>query len=193
MSFQIESERLIIRDVREADIPILVEYFAEPIARKNILSCQLDSEFNRKYFENGIAWAKHPQRIYYQFAVTLKTDDTLIGNCSIYKVYPESIDTNIGWHYGSRFRGNGYATEAAQKLLYFGFELEEVSSIYADCFVENKASIRIMEKIGMKPHWNSSAFNFMRGLLSYGEFTSAVRYSITRNQWLDKTNFVFQQ
>lgn len=183
MSFQIETGHLIIRDLQEDDIPILVKYFAEPISQKYILSCQLDSEFNKKNFENGIAWAKHPQRIYYRFAVMLKSDETLIGSCSINKVYPESIDTNIGWHFGSRFSGNGYATETARKLLYIGFELEEVSSIYADCFVENKASIKIFEKIGMTPYWNFGLINLMRGL-SYNEIKQTVRYSISRSQWI---------
>lgn len=174
MSFQIETRRLIIRDLQEDDIPVLIKQFAEPIGRNNILSSQLDSEFNRRSFENGIAWAKHPQRIYYQFAVMLKSNDDLIGSCSINKAYPESIDTNIGWHYGSRFSGKGYATEAARKLLYIGFELEEVSSIYADCFVENKASIKIFEKIRMTPHWNFSLINLMRRL-SYNEIKQTVR------------------
>ena len=50
---------------------------------------------------------------------------------------------------GHECRGNGYVTEAARELLHIGFMLNEVSEIYADCFVENRASIRIMEKIGM--------------------------------------------
>lgn len=187
MSFQLETERLVIRDVEEAEISTLVGYFAEPEARKYILPCQLDADFNRRSFENGIAWAEHPQRIYYQFAVILKKYKTLIGSCNISKVYPESIDTNIGWHFGSQFSGNGYATETAQKLLNFGFELEEVSSIYGDCFVENKASIRIFEKIGMKPHLDFTPINLLRGFLSYSEIIPTLRYSISRTQWLNQT------
>jgi len=135
--------------------------------------------------ENAIAWAKHPQREHYKLSVTLKTDRTLIGSCTITYVKPESFETPIGWHYGNKYRGNGYATEAARQLLYIGFELNKVNEIRADCFSDNKASIIIMEKIGMSPYWDSSLFNMIRGW-SYGESRSTVRHIISRHQWLAK-------
>lgn len=175
-----------MRDVREDDIPILIAYFAEPESRQNILSFQANEAINKRDLENAIAWAKIPEREYYSLSVTLKDNHTLIGTGSISQVKPESFSTFIGWHYGNNFRGNGYATEAARALLYIGFELNEVANIYADCFAENKASIRIMEKIGMSPVWNLGLFNIIRGW-SYGEYRPAVRYTISRNQWFKQT------
>lgn len=185
MSFQIETGRLIIRDVREDDIPIIVKQCAEPEARNSILFFQASETYNKKDLANAIAWAKHPQREHYILSVTLKADRTLIGTCAIANVKSESVETSIGWHYGNEFRGNGYATEAARELLYIGFELNEVSEIYADCFADNKASIRIMEKIGMSSGWNFDIFNMIRGW-SYGESKPTVRYTISRRQWLAK-------
>lgn len=186
MSFQIETERLIIRDVREEDIPTLIGYFAEPESRRNILSFQAYESIIRKDLENAVAWAAHPQREYYTLSVALKSDGALIGDCSISKVVPGSFETSIGWHYGYQFRNNGYATEAARELLRIGFELHEVSEIYADCFAENKASIRIMEKLGMSPGWNFAPLNFIRGL-TYGENKPTIRHTISRHEWLAKT------
>lgn len=183
MSFQTETERLIIRDIKEDDIPVLIKQFAEPESQKKILSFQADEEHNKNDLENAIAWAKIPKREFYKLSVTLKADQILIGSCAISFVKPESFSTAIGWHYGHKYRGNGYATEAARVLLHIGFELNEVANIYADCFVENKASIRIMEKIGMSPVWNLGLFNMIRGW-SYGEYRPAVRYTISRNQCL---------
>jgi [ribosomal protein S5]-alanine N-acetyltransferase len=185
MSFQTETERLIIRDVREDDIPILVRQCAEPEARNGILSFQADEAYNRNDLANAIAWAKVPQRQYYKLSVALKSDGALIGSCIISKVAAESFQTSIGWHYGNQYSGNGYATEAARQLLYIGFELNKVAGIYADCFEDNKASIRIMEKIGMSPVWNFSLINWARGL-SYNETKPTIRYSMTRQQWFAK-------
>ncbi|MEP6903170.1 MAG: GNAT family N-acetyltransferase [Actinomycetota bacterium] len=187
MSFQIETERLIIRDVREDDMPILIAQSAEPDGRKNILSYQADETYNKQALKNAIAWAKIPQREYYMLSVTLKTDQTLIGSCTIINARPECFETAVGWHYGSKYWGNGYATEVARELLYIGFELNEVNEIYADCFIENKASIRIMEKIGMSSSWNLGLFNMLRGW-SYGESKPTVRYIISRNEWLIQIN-----
>lgn len=184
MSFQIETERLIIRDVREEDIPILIPQFAEPEARKNILSFQSDAAYNKKELEKAILWAKHPRREHYKLSVELKSDNTLIGSCTVTNVKPGSFGTVMGWHYGHQYRGKGYATEAARQLLYIGFKLNKVGEIFADCFADNKASIRIMEKIGMSSRLNYELFNMIRGW-SYGETKPAVRYIISRQQWLE--------
>lgn len=182
MSFQIETPRLVTRDVREDDVPILCRYFAEPESRGNILSSQADEAYQKNVFANAMAWAKISPRPFYTLAVELKADGTLIGNCNISNAEAESVETNIGWHYGHRFRGRGYATEAARALLDFGFEFVEVGEIYADCFVGNGASIRIFEKIGMSPSWNFDLINLFRGW-SYGESNPTLRYTISRQQW----------
>jgi ribosomal-protein-alanine N-acetyltransferase len=187
MSFQIETGRLIIRDIREDDIPVLLAQFAEPESRANILSFQADEDYNRMDLATAIAWAKHPQRLYYKLAVALKKGGDLIGSCTIAKVRPNCFETSIGWHYGHEYRGNGYATEAARRLLYIGFALNNVSKIYADAFAENRASIRIFEKIGMSPHLNFGFFNMLRGW-DYGERKPAVRYTISRQEWLAQEN-----
>ena len=187
MSFQIETGRLILRDVLDEDIPTFCKYFAEPESRDNILSVQADEAYNKNEFAKAIAWAQVSPRPYYILAVTLKIDGTLIGDCNINNAEPESFETNIGWHYGHRFRGNGYATEAARALLDFAFEFVEVNEVFADCFVGNKASIRIMEKIGMRPSaLNFSLFNTIRGW-SYGENKSTVRHTVSRHEWREQT------
>jgi RimJ/RimL family protein N-acetyltransferase len=185
MSFQIETERLIIRDVREEDVPILIRQFTEPEARRNILSFQADADYNKKIFKNAIDWAKIPipKREYYKLSVVLKSGGDLIGSCGISDVRPRCFETGIGWHYAHEYRGNGYATEAARVLLRIGFELNKVNKIFGDCFVENTASIRIFEKIGMRPHLDFAFFNLMRGW-HYGENKQTVRYTISREDWL---------
>lgn len=190
MSFQIETKRLLLRDVRMEDMPVLLAQAAEPEGRSGILSYQADEIYNRKYFIKAIAEAKFPKRENYNLSVTLKNEKpgtrrTLIGNCMIHNAGPGSIETSIGWHYGSRYWGNGYATEAARALLYIGFELNKVTEIFADCFADNLASIRVMEKIGMTTRPNLGLLNQIRGW-SYGENRSSVRYIISRNQWLAK-------
>jgi len=45
--------------------------------------------------------------------------------------------------------GKGYATEALNRVLDFGFEDCNLHRIQAGCAVENIASIRVLEKVGM--------------------------------------------
>lgn len=46
--------------------------------------------------------------------------------------------------------GSGYATEAAQAVLRFGFEGPGLDRIWATCRPENLASVRVLERIGMQ-------------------------------------------
>ncbi len=186
MSFQIETERLILRDVREADLRTLLAQAREPEAQRGILSYQANELYNRNYLEKAISESRFRRREFYALAVVLKSGGDLIGTCNITEVRRGSIETNVGWHYGSRFWGRGFATEAARALLYIGFEIGAVKEIFADCFADNFASIRVMEKIGMATRPVLNLFNRLRGI-SYGEERAAVRYVITRDEWRAKT------
>ena len=188
MSFQIQTERLILRDVRESDLPVLLAQAVEPEARRGILSYQSDERFNRVCLMAAIQWANVPNRENYTLSVLRKSDRALVGNCSIAHVKSESIESALGWHYGKEFWGRGYGTEAARALLYIGFALNNVTEIYADCFTDNIASIRIMEKIGMRSSRNLRLFNQIRGWC-YGENRPTVRYTISRNEWRESKTF----
>jgi RimJ/RimL family protein N-acetyltransferase len=47
--------------------------------------------------------------------------------------------------------GQGYAAEAAGALLEFGFEQIGLTRIFAECHPENRASRRVMDKLGLRP------------------------------------------
>lgn len=187
MSFQIETERLILRDLREDDLPTLVRYSTEPESLNMVLKKQRTEEHNQYFYENALVWAKHleneAKREFYALVVERKSDKTVVGSCNLSNVKPKSYDAHIGWHYGYEHRNNGYATEAARELLRIGFEINDVRMIYADCFVENKATIRILEKLGMQQFWNNFIFNTLRAW-SYNESGETVRHTITKEQWL---------
>jgi RimJ/RimL family protein N-acetyltransferase len=56
----------------------------------------------------------------------------------------------IGWRLAAEHWGRGYATEAAQAALAFGFERLGLSEIVSFTTVANVRSRRVMEKLGMQ-------------------------------------------
>ena len=182
MSFQLETGRLLLRDVREDDLPVLIAQAREPEARRGILAYQADENYNRMCLVAAMAEAKNERRESYTLSVVRKSDGAIVGSCSISNVRPDSIEAALGWHYGVKYWGQGFATEAARGLLYIGFGIGRVAEIYADCFADNPASIRVMEKIGMTSRENLRLFDQIRGF-SYGEKRPAVRYTISREHW----------
>lgn len=188
MSFTIETERLILRDLQEEDLTFIIELDTNPDVQSNLLSFQSDEMYIKQNFENSILHAKQHPRFYYALAIILKRDNRMIGTCGLFNVIPDSTETSIGWNISSQYQGNGFATEAAKKLLNIGFESNDVSRIFADCADDNIASIRVMEKIGMKQHHNCFLFRWIRGR-KYGERKSIVRYHLWKNQWLAQRGY----
>jgi RimJ/RimL family protein N-acetyltransferase len=56
----------------------------------------------------------------------------------------------IGWAVDPGHQGRGYATEAANALLAHGFEDLGLHRIIATCQPQNAASVRVMEKLGLR-------------------------------------------
>jgi RimJ/RimL family protein N-acetyltransferase len=81
------------------------------------------------------------------FAIT--KDGDIIGACGIeYK--PSEKRFELGYWIGKAFWGNGYATEAVQRLLDFGLDELNIAEIYAECLSSNTISCNVLEKIGMQ-------------------------------------------
>lgn len=84
-----------------------------------------------------------------RFGVYLKESQTFLGWCGL-KFHVETGETDLGYRFKKEFWGNGFGTEAAAIALKDGFERLNLQRIYAEAFSENIASIRVMEKLGMK-------------------------------------------
>lgn len=75
--------------------------------------------------------------------------DGIDGFCGIQPL-AETQEIEIGWWLARRHWGQGMATEAAREVLRDGFERVGLRKIVAIARPENKASLRVMEKLGMK-------------------------------------------
>jgi 3-dehydroquinate dehydratase / shikimate dehydrogenase len=60
----------------------------------------------------------------------------------------------IGWRLGFEYWGNGYAFEAAQKVIEYAFDVLKLPEIVSLTTVTNQRSRKLMEKLGMT--YNSS-------------------------------------
>jgi [ribosomal protein S5]-alanine N-acetyltransferase len=63
---------------------------------------------------------------------------------------PGELVVEVGWSVAPEKQGRGYATEAGQAALRYGFEHAGCERIVAFTWTENLASRRVMEKLGMR-------------------------------------------
>jgi len=151
----IQTKRLTIRSLLESDIPEYAALVAESEVTR-FLGDGLPHSYEkaaayvydciRSGVDEGIT----------RYAVILNETDELIGLCGFKKMYGY-ID--FGWRYARRVWGNGYATEAAAAVLAYGIDTLKLSGIVAESAVENRGSVRVIEKVGMQ----FEAFSEVRG------------------------------
>jgi RimJ/RimL family protein N-acetyltransferase len=83
-----------------------------------------------------------------RLAVIEKKSNTFIGWCGL-KYSPDLDEYDIGFRFQRANWNKGFATETAKKCLEFGFDNLNLKEIVGRAMKENKASIKVLEKIGM--------------------------------------------
>lgn len=86
------------------------------------------------------------------FCVSLKSTGEFIGQCGLFHLGFDVSSPHIELAYRllPQHWGQGYATEAAIALIEWGFKMRQLSRVIGLAHPSNKASIRVMEKVGMK-------------------------------------------
>ncbi|TAK24136.1 MAG: N-acetyltransferase [Chloroflexota bacterium] len=146
------TSRLMLRDFEEDDLPSVRAWRADSEVARFM-------DFDPETLEQSRDWlnaaifhnAKRP-RVAYNFAIVHRETRTTIGWIGIgpSSRYPESGEFGVGYAVSSRFWGAGYATEALRAVLGLAFDALRARRVSAWCFVDNVASVRVMEKSGMR-------------------------------------------
>ncbi|ADB18804.1 GCN5-related N-acetyltransferase [Pirellula staleyi DSM 6068] len=82
------------------------------------------------------------------FAIAL-TDGALIGAISL-AFHWEDQHAEMGYWVGKPYWNRGFCTEAARRILEFGFGPLKLSRVFANYLANNPASGRVLAKLGMR-------------------------------------------
>jgi len=144
----IETERLLLRKITLDDKeelfklhsnPEVQKYTGEPVVETiDEIENAIQSRIN-DYKKYG----------YGRWATFLKNEMQFVGWAGL-AYLPEFDEIDLGYRFLPTYWGKGLATEASKSILTYGFDILKLKKIIAIAMKENKASIRVMEKIGMK-------------------------------------------
>ncbi len=149
-NIKLTTERLVLREVRKTDWKDVHEYAVNPDVYKFMPWGPNTEEDTKNYIQSAINFRQEIPRTKFELAIILKTTKKRIGGCGITVSDAENQQGWIGYCLNNNLWNQGYATEAAAKLLEFGFEKLELHRIFATCDTENIGSARVLEKIGMQ-------------------------------------------
>jgi RimJ/RimL family protein N-acetyltransferase len=88
---------------------------------------------------------------YAWWTIFLKDTDTIIGAACLQNLaHKQDAPLEIGWRLMTAHQGKGYATEAGQAAIDYGYEKVGVDYLCAVTDPENIASQKVMQRLGMR-------------------------------------------
>ncbi len=149
MTPTLQTERLFLREMTEADAenvyllnrsPSVTRYLGEP----NLASADEALEILRtrilpQYRDYGVG----------RLALIRRDSGEFLGWCGLRYLADEDA-YDLGYRLHENTWGQGYATEAARAVLQFAAQHLAGKKIIGKAMLENRASIRVLEKIGMR-------------------------------------------
>lgn len=94
--------------------------------------------------------SSYEEQCTYNWVVQLKDSQEIIGSIMVVKQKEEFQTCEIGYSYGPKYWGKGYATEALREVCCYLLNEIEYRLVEAYHVSGNPASGRVMEKVGMK-------------------------------------------
>lgn len=150
MYVELKTDRLLIRSMQLQDVESTYDYQGDRELTKYMMFLPDESIDVTKEFIQEIEaeqQGQNPRR--FEFVIFL--GDEHIGGISIYKENDNGETVGeLGWIMREEYQEKGFVTEAAEAVMKFTFGELGLKKIIAHCDARNKASARVMEKIGMK-------------------------------------------
>ncbi|MBP1993750.1 GNAT family N-acetyltransferase [Paenibacillus eucommiae] len=181
MALQLETNRLFLRFFELFDAKMVQELAGdEEVARTTLaIPHPYPDEAAEKWIETVRQSSEKGDS--YAFAMIKKEDGALLGNMSM-GVFQKHNRAELAYWVGKPYWGQGYATEAARRIVQFGFEDLELNRISAAAMTKNPGSYKVMIKIGMKLEGT-----FPQHVLKAGSFEDLVFYGIVRSDYFNYT------
>lgn len=142
-----ETDRIFLRPLHTADAENFYRLNSDPEVIRYTGDVPFKSrEEARQFLENYDQYRLYG---YGRWAVIRKSDAAFLGWCGL-RYDPRSGETDLGFRFFRACWGQGYATEAALASLRLAFERFQLREVIGRASEQNKASIRVLEKAGMR-------------------------------------------
>jgi RimJ/RimL family protein N-acetyltransferase len=145
----LESDRLILRPPRPADIAGMIVWLGDYSVSKNM--SRVPHPYSEEDAENFVAGVRR-QGVRHAFTILRKADGLFIGGIGLEE---DARGFEFGYWLGKPFWGQGFATEAARRLVRFAFEDLNLAEVHAGWFHDNPASGHVLAKLGGRHNGSS--------------------------------------
>lgn len=174
---KLSTDRLRLGSISHKDIPTIVGYAGD--AKISSTTLNLPHPYHN---EDAIFWISSANQGYrdgsqYTFAIRLADSGAFIGGIGL-RVDQQHNRAEMGYWIAVPFWNMGYATEAANAVIRFGFEEVGLNKILATYLVDNPASGKVMIKNGMIKEGELEEHT-RKGCI----YHSLIQYRLTRTEY----------
>ena len=148
----LETERLLFRQHIPADLDAFCDMEQDPDVRRYVGGAPRSREDAERRFQNGL---KPVIGSLSMWATIYKLEEKYIGRCGIFPHFnnggvPIPGEASLGLYIAKNYWGRGFATEAGQAFIKFGFTELKLNRIVTIIQIGNDASVRVIEKLGFQ-------------------------------------------
>ena len=185
ISWPVHTDRLALRPAKLDDVDAIWRYYRRDEVGHWITSAPATVE----EFRNRFAEATHLSST---IVVELDHDDRdamVVGDLMLrvqdawaqaeVADQARDVQAELGWVLDPDHAGHGYATEAVRGLIRVCFEELGLRRVTAECFADNVASRRLMERVGMRQELHAVRDSLRRS----GEWVDGMGYALLADEW----------
>jgi ribosomal-protein-alanine N-acetyltransferase len=149
----VEGDRLVLRDFVEGDLADVHAFRGDPEVARFMDFGPETLEQSRAWLDDAIHHNRLRPRRAYNLAIVRRADARVIGSIGFgesSRYPPGTGQFGVGYALARDAWGQGYATEALRAAIDHCFDALGARRVSAWCWAENVASVRVMEKAGMR-------------------------------------------
>ncbi len=177
--YPIETERLRLRPFRAEDLDALYAIQSRPDVARYLYWEARPFDDVRMVLADRLRQdriASEGEKL--NLAMERRDTGALIGDVNLVWLSREHAQGEIGFVLHPDHHGHGFAPEGAEVMLRLGFAELGLHRIIGRCDGRNGASMRVMEKLGMRRE-----AHFRENELVKGEWTDEVVYAMLAGEW----------
>lgn len=173
---RIKTERLLLRKIQPDDAEMVYMWMGDPeVCKYERWKPHANFDYSRGYIIEVLDGYKSDCT--YQWGIEL--GGKLIGSVSIVNVNDYDQKATLGYCLARKYWSNGYTTEAVKSILRYMFVEIGLNRIEASHSINNIASGRVLEKVGMLLEGQSQDYYFCNS-----GFQDSRLFGVTKEQFL---------
>lgn len=160
-----------LHPVEDEDVPFLTELINDPDVWPSLAQYEPMNEDQEREFVEALGDTDDVHLL-------VCVDDDPIGIIGLNGTNETWGTTELGYMLVPDAWGQGYATDAARRLVRYAFEDRRMHKVKANAFATNPASQHVLEKVGFEQEGHFREHAFVRG-----EYIDVFRYGLLESEF----------